>query len=183
MPLPPLLAFALLTGLLASLAGRQELRMSPRPIVLTRGFASYVSYACLVVVPISVYFYVFHGDWFLLYVFDVDRIPSAIALIGFVLEAGLGALAFLLGAALVRNQREVVVAVLAGVVAILGAVAVLLYTDRLGQVGTHAQFHGQFGLTGYSDGPLLTGALAMGGVSVIGLAFLLGRLWVTGRAR
>lgn len=183
MPLPPLLAFALLTGFLASLAGRQELRMSPRPIVLTRGFASYVSYACLVVVPISVYFYVFHGDWFLLYTIDVSRIPSAVALVGFVVEAGLGALAFLLGAALVRNQRELIVGVLAAVVGVLGAIAALAYGDRLGQVGTYAQFHGQFGLTGYSDGPLLTGALAMGGIAVVGLAFVLARLWMTGRAR
>ncbi|MCA9604891.1 MAG: hypothetical protein KC619_04830 [Myxococcales bacterium] len=183
MPLPPLLAFTLLTGFLTSLAGRQELRMSPRPIVLTRGFASYVSYACLVVVPISVYFYVFHGDWFLLYTIDVNRIPSAVALVGFVVEAGLGSLAFLLGAALVRNQREVIVGVLAGLTAVLGTGAVLAYAERLGQVGTHAQFHGQFGLTGYADGPLLTGGLAMGGIAAAGLAFVLARLWMTGRAR
>lgn len=155
--------------------------MSPRPIVLTRGFAAYVSYACLVVVPISVYFYVFHGDWFLLYMVDVNRIPSAIALIGFVGQAGLGALGFLFGALLVRNQREVVVGVIAAVVTIAGAALVLVYADRLGQVGTHAQYHGQFGLEAYTDGPLLTGALAMGGISLAGLGFLVARLWLTGR--
>ncbi len=157
--------------------------MSPRPIVLTRGFASYVSYAVLVVVPISVYFYVFHGDWFVLYFVDVDRIPSAVALVGFVIEAGLGALAFLFGALLVRNQREVVVGVIAGAIALAGVVVVFLYTDRLGQVGTHQQYHGHFGLEGYAEGPLLTGALALGGISLAGLAFLLARLWMTGRVR
>ncbi|MBX3268875.1 MAG: hypothetical protein KF729_01355 [Sandaracinaceae bacterium] len=183
MPLPPLLAFAVLTGLLASLAARHELRMSPRPIVLTRGFVSYVSYACLVVVPISVYFYVFHGDWFLLYTIDVSRIPSAVALVGFVVEAALGALGFLAGALLVRNQREVVTGGLAGAVLVAGGLAVLPFADRLGRVGTHAQFHGQFGVVGYTDGALLTGALAMGGVALVGLGVLLARLWVTGRAR
>ena len=43
------------------------------------------------IVPVSVYFYVFHGDWFLLYLFDVSRIPSAIAMVGFFVQAGLGA--------------------------------------------------------------------------------------------
>ena len=64
-----------------------------------------------------------------------------------------------------------------------GAVLVLLYTDRLGQVGTHAQFHGQFGLEAYEDGPLLTGGLTMGGISLAGLTFLLARLYASGRVR
>lgn len=157
--------------------------MSPRPILLTKGFAAYLSYAVLVVVPISVYFYVFHGDWFLLYSIDVNRIPSAVALVGFVVEAGLGAIGFLIGALLVRNQRETIVAVLASLVLVVGSIAVVVQTDRLAQVGTHAQFHGQFGLAAYEDGPLMTGAMAMGGIALLGLGFLLARLWMSGRSR
>ncbi len=157
--------------------------MSPRPILLTRGFAAYVSYACLVIVPISVYFYLFHGDWFLGYTIDVNRIPSAVALVGFVAQAGLGAVGFLFGAVLVRNQRETIVGLLAALVLIAGAVAVFLQLDRLAQVGTHAEFHGQFGLDAYEDGPLMSGALAMGGIALCGLVFLLVRLWVSGRSR
>lgn len=183
MPLPPLVAFALLTGLAAALADRHELRMSPRPILLTRGFAAYLSYALLVVVPISVYFYVFHGDWFLLYAVDVSRVPSAVALIGFIAQACLGVLGFLGGAILVRAQREVVVAVLTGVVLIAGVTVVFVYLDRLGQVGNYDEFHRQFGLESYEDGPLLTGALAMGGIAVAGLTFLLARLWMSNRTR
>ena len=183
MPLPPLVAFALVTGLAASLAGRNEIRMSPRPILLTRGFASYLSYACLVVVPVSVYFYIFHGDWFLLYTIDVNRIPSAVALVGFLAQAGLGAMGFLLGAALVRNQRETIVAVMTGVVFLAGAIVTLANTERLSQVGSHVQFHGQFGLAAYEDGSLMTGALAMGGIALVGLGFLLTRLWMSGRSR
>ena len=157
--------------------------MSPRPILLTRGFAAYLSYAVLVVVPISVYFYVFHGDWFLGYTVDVNRIPSAVALVGFVAEAGLGAIGFLLGALLVRNQRETIVGLFAALVAIAGAVAVFAQVDRLAQVGEYAEFHGQFGLDAYEDGPLMTSALAMGGIALSGLAFLMARLWMSGRSR
>ena len=157
--------------------------MSPRPIPLTRGFVSYLSYACLVVTPVSVYFYVFHGDWFLLYFVDVLRIPSAVALVGFVGQAGLGALGFILGAVLVRNQRETIVAVLGGLVLVIGAAVVFLYRNRLAQVGTYAQFHGQFGLEAYEDGPLITGGLTMAALALVGLGFLLARLWMTGRSR
>jgi len=157
--------------------------MSPRPIPMTRGFVSYLSYACLVVTPVSVYFYVFHGDWFLLYFVDVQRIPSAVALVGFVAQAGLGALGFIVGAVLVRNQRETIVGVLAVAVFAAGAAVVFLYTDRLAQVGTHAQFHGQFGLEAYEDGPLITGGLTMAALSLVGLGFLFARLWMSGRSR
>lgn len=183
MPLPPLVILAVVSGLAAAVAGRYELRQSPRPIPLTRAAMAYTSFAVLVVVPVSVYFYVFHGDWFLLYTLDVDRIPSAIALVGFVAEAGLGGLGFLLGAVLVRNQRETIVGVLIGVLVIGAAVVTAMYLDRLAQVGTYAQFHGQFGLTAFEDGPLLTGGLTMGALTTVGLAFLLVRLWRSSRAR
>lgn len=183
MPLPPLLVFAVVTGLAASLAGRQELRISPRPIGLTQSFAAYASYAVLVLVPVSVYFYVFHGDWFLLYFVDVARVPSAIALVGFVLQAALGALGFFVGGLLVRNQREVIVGVLLGVLVVAGIASVIPYGDRLSQVGSHAQFHGQFGLEAYESGPLLSGGLAMAAILLTGLTFLLVRLFLAGRAR
>src|SRR5688572_11199826 len=77
-PLPPLLLWMVASGLAAALAGRNELRTSPRPAPLTRTFFAYASYAVLVVVPVSIYFYAFHGDWFLLYFADVSKIPSAV---------------------------------------------------------------------------------------------------------
>ncbi len=176
-----MLMFTMVSGLAAALAGRQELRTSPRPVPLTRSFFAYLSYALLVVVPISVYFYVFHGDWYLLYAFDVSQIPSAVALVGFVLQAGLGALAFLIGAVLVRNQHEVIAGATLGVLLVAGAGIAVAYTDRLSQVGSYAQFHGQFGLEPFEGGPLLTGTLAMAAISLFGLVFLLVRLWQAGK--
>ncbi len=181
MPLPPLLVFTVVSGLAAALASRAELRTSPRPVALTRSFFAYVSYAVLVIVPASVYFYVFHGDWFLLYFVDVSQIPSAIALIGFVLQGMLGALAFLLGALLVRGQREVVAGAALGILVVGGAAVFFVYGDRLAQVGSYAQFHGQFGLEPFESGPLLTGSLALVAIAVFGLAFLLVRLWQAGK--
>ncbi|MGE0786173.1 MAG: hypothetical protein AB7S26_10825 [Sandaracinaceae bacterium] len=186
MPLPPLLILAVVSGIAAAVAGRHELRQSPRPIFLTRTFSSFVGFALLVLVPISAYFYVFHGDWFLLYLFDVTRIPSALALIGFLLEAVLGALGFLGGAILVRNQRETIALGVIGAFVVGGAVSVFFYYDRLAQVGTFAQFHGQsgqFGLEPFENGSLITGGLVMGAIALLGLAALLGRLWMAGRAR
>ena len=181
MPLPSLLVFTLVSGLAAALAGRQELRASPRPVALTRSFFAYLSYPVFVVVPTSVYFYVFHGDWFLLYLVDVSSVPSAVALVGFALQIGLGALGFLLGAILVRTQREVAVGVLLGVLMVAAVGVLLAYGDRLAQVGSYAQFHGQFGLEPFEGGPILTGALATSAIALFGLSFLLVRLWQSGR--
>ena len=48
----------------------------------------------LLLLPVSLYFYVFHGDWFMLYTFDVRRVPSALALFGFAVELAVGLLGF-----------------------------------------------------------------------------------------
>ena len=181
MPLPTLLAFVFLAALATALAGRQELRVSPRPVLLTRAFAAYLIYACLVLIPVSVYFYVFHGDWFLLYLFPVQRIPSAIALVGFTAEVGIGICGFLVGAVFVRAQRETLVGVLMAAALGAGIAVFPFYGDRLTQVGSFAEFHGQFGLEPFERGPLLTGTVAMGLITLVGLGFLLGRVWYTGR--
>lgn len=176
MPLPTLICLAFATGVSAALAGRGELRLSPRHAFLTISFGAYLLFASLVLVPASVYFYVFHGDWFLLYLLDVQRVPSAIALVGFVLEIGIGALGFSVGAALLRSQRE---ALAGGVIAVAviaaGAVPALL-RERLAVAGTFAQYEGQFGLTPLPDSPLFAGGIAMALLIVAGFTFLVARL-------
>ncbi|NOY90892.1 MAG: hypothetical protein GXP55_06730 [Deltaproteobacteria bacterium] len=183
MPLPSLLAFAFASGLAAAIAARVELRVSPRPPLLTRSFAAWTLFSVLILVPVSVYFYVFHGDWFLLYAFDVARIPSAVALMGFVLEIGLGALGFVLGASLVRSQREVVAGGLLGLTLLVAVAVPILAKDRLSQVGSFAQYRGGFGLEPYGDGALFAGTLAMSSLTLAGFAFLLARLYYAARRR
>lgn len=181
MPQPTLLLLALGSGVAAAIASRRELRISPRHALLSRGFFAYMAFATLVLVPISVYFYVFHGDWSLLYLFDVRRIPSAVALIGFVLEALVGAAGYLLGAALVRSQRDTIGGAVVGASVLAALSVVVLARDRLGVVGSYAQFRGGFGLEPYSGGAVFRGTLLMSGLLVAGIAYLLVRLHFGGR--
>ena len=176
MPIPTLFLLAFASGVAAAIASRKELRVSPRPALLSRGFGALAIFLTLVVVPISVYFYVFHGDWSLLYLVDVRAIPSAAALLGFVVEGVFGAVGFMAGAALVRAQREALAGVLTGVVVALGAALVGLMRDRLAVVGSYAQYRGGFGLQPFADAPVLVGALSMGAIFAVGLAYLLVRL-------
>lgn len=180
MPLPTLLFLAVVSGLAAALAAKAELRISPRPAVLTRSFVAYALFVGLVLIPASVYFYAFHGDWFLMYAVDVRRVPSALALVGFIGEAALGVGAFAIGAALVRGQREGIGKALI-VLCTAAAVAVIVVArDRLAVVGTYAQYRGGFGLATYGHGPLLQGTVAMGLILAAGLGYLLVRLHLSG---
>jgi hypothetical protein len=134
-----------------------------------------------VTVPVGLYFYVFHGDWFLLYTVDVQRIPSALALVGFVLLGGIGALGFAAGANMVRNQRDTLGGIIAGFGVLAAAATLLVARDRLVLVGTHAQWEGRFGLEPFESGPALQGALLGAAVLVLGHVFLLMRLSFGGR--
>lgn len=178
MPLPTVLSLAFLTGILSALAGRSEIKLSPRHPLLTRAFGAFAIFTACVMIPVSVYFYVFHGDWFLLYLVDVREVPSAVALIGFVLEGALGTGGFALGASLLRSQRETAAGALAGLSLLVAVGLPLLLRERLSRVGSFAQFTGGFGLVDYTAGPIFVGSLVMGAILATAIAFLLGRLWV-----
>lgn len=180
-PLPTLICLAFATGIIAALAGRVELRVSPRPALLTRSFMAYMVFATLVLVPIAIYFYVFHGDWFLLYTVDVSQIPSALALVGFVVLTLVGAAGFVLGSVMVRGQRDTLGMLLVAV-AVVGAVGIgVIARDRLSVVGTFAQYEGSFGLEDFSEGPLVQGAGLMGAILLVGIIALVARLHMSGR--
>jgi hypothetical protein len=182
MPLPTLLCLAFASGVAASIAARSELRVSPRPSLLTRSFGAFVLFVVLTLVPISVYFYAFHGDWFLLYLVDVRHVPSAVALAGFLVEGLVAAGGFAIGAVFVRGQRETAAGVLAGTAVVASVGAAFLARTRLEQVGSYAQFHGGFGLSPYGSGALLQGTILMSVLFVLGLGYLLWRV-TTGARR
>jgi hypothetical protein len=168
-----LLAFGMGVG--AALAGSSELRLSPRHALVTSSFLSLAAFVALLLLPASIYFYVFHGDWFMLYLVDVRHVPSALALIGFVLEGLLGVAGFSVGASLVRNQHAPWAI---GTLSVTGIAAVSVLAacpERLRVVGTYGQFRGGFGLTPYG-GPLMQGTVAMGAVLFAGAAFLIYRI-------
>jgi len=174
-PLPTLVFLAFGIGLSAALLGAAELRISPRHALFSSSFRAYALFLVLRVVPVSVYFYVFHGDWFLLYSVDVRRVPSALALLGFVAEAGVGVLGFMLGSAFARAQRMGVGYGIASACAPAALAVAFLWPERLRSVGTFAQYQGDFGLLPYG-GSLMQAGIAMGCVLIVGASFLLVRI-------
>ena len=130
-------------------------------------FASFLLYAGLVVVPVSVYFYVFHGDWYLLYTIDTARVPSALALIGTLALVGVGAGGFLFGASLVRSQREQWAGAAVGVTISMALGVLPLARHRLAVVGSYAQFHGDFG----PGGGFQAGVITAGMVVLLAITF------------
>lgn len=181
MPLPLIVCLSFASGTATALAGRGELRVSPRAALLTQTFSAYAAFVALLILPATVYFYVFHADWFLLYLIDPRTVPSAVALLGVAAVGAVGAAGFLLGASLVRSQREPWAGGIAAVVALLGLGVSLGLGDRLRRVGTYTQFHRGFGLTDYGSGPLYYGTLSLGLLLVLGLVFLLVRLELSHR--
>jgi len=159
-------------GIAAALAARVELRMSIRPVPLTYSFFAFVIFTLLVLVPTSVYFYVFHGDWFLLYSINVQKIPSAIAILVFFLEAGIGFFGFVIGSILARGQQLSAGYMLIAASVVASIAVVFIFADRLAVVGTFAQYHGDFGLEAYRSSVVMKGSLAMGAILIIGIVYL-----------
>jgi hypothetical protein len=174
-PLPTQLLITFASGVAAALAARSDLRTSPKPALMSRAFSAYLLYASLVLVPISLYFYLFHGDWYLLYLVPTERVPSAVVLVGCVLEVALGAAGFLFGAALVRTQRDQWAGAVIGASLAMAMGVLPLARTRLSVVGSYAQYHGDFGLSLYG-GALLQGTLWMTLWLALGLALLVYRL-------
>ena len=182
LPFPVFVSLAFAAGICVALAGRSELRVSPRPALLTQTFGAFALYVLMVLTPIGVYFYIFHGDWFLLYLADIRHIPSAVAMLGFMLVGGLGTAGFLLGASLTRAQRDNLAGIVAAVSVLIGFGFVGAFRGRLSQVGSYAQYSRGFGLTAYGDGPLMQGTLLMGALAIAGLALVVVRV-IWGRRR
>ena len=180
MPLPTLVFVAFGVGVAAALLGGSELRLSPRHALLTSTAKAYALFLVLVLLPVSVYFYVFQGDWFLLYAVDVRRVPSAVALLGFVAEAGFGVLGFSFGAVLARNQRPALGYAAVGMAVLCSVSILLLWPERLSVVGTLAQYRGDFGLRPYG-GALMEAGLAMGLLLAYATTYLLVRIRIACR--
>lgn len=180
MPLPTQVFLTFASGILAALAARADLRVSPKPALGSRAFVAYLLYAGLVVVPISVYFYLFHGDWYLLYTVDTARVPSALVLLGALAEVVVGGSGFLCGASLIRSQRDQWAGAIVGVTISMALGVLPLARQRLSEVGSYAQFHGDFGTIKYG-GPLFHGTLLMSLWMLLGLSILVYRLGLSAK--
>ena len=175
MPFTTLSLLGVGIGAAAAVAGSTELRVSPRPALLSDCFAAYGAFLVLLLLPTSAYFYLFHGDWFLLYTVDVRRLPSALVLFGAIAQAGLGLLGFFCAASCVRSARTGWALALVASCAVAAVAVVFVVPERLRVVGSFRQYWGGFGLEPYG-GSLLQGALAMGAFLVYGAVYLLVRI-------
>lgn len=173
-PLSTLFFFVCAVGIAAAMVGGSELRLSPRHLVSTNSFVAYLVFVLLLVLPVAIYFYWFHGDWFLHYWVDVRTIPSILVLLGFALLIALLLASFAIGAAFARSQRPAWGGIAVGLCLLLSC-GVLFWPDRLGMVGSFPEFTGGFGLQPYG-GALLRGGVAMSLYLMIGTAFLLIRI-------
>jgi hypothetical protein len=132
-------------------------------------FLAYALFVGFVLLPTAIYFYVFHGDWFLFYWVDTGRAPWVWGLLASVFVLGAAALGFWLGAILCRASRDVAARRIT-IGALFIALAVWpLGWERLSVVGSHRQFTRDYGLTAFFASPAFYSGLAM--LVIIGGAF------------
>ena len=161
MPLLFLLFVAIATGALSAYAGRDEIRHSGEATWRTEAFLAYALYVGLVLLPTVVYFYVFHGDWFLFYWVDTGRAPWIWGLVAVLLSLAASFVGFQLGAALCRASRDPAARRTTVVAAALGLAVWPLAWERLSVVGSHRQFTRDYGLLGFFSSPAFYSGLAM----------------------
>ena len=176
MPLFFLLFIAFATGALAAYAGRDEIRHSSEPMWRADSFLAYATFVGLVLVPTAIYFYVFHGDWFLLYWVNTGRAPWVWGLLAAMLLGGAALGGFSLGAALCRGSRDAAARRLGVVAAVLALGVWPLAWQRLSQVGTHRQYDRDYGLIPYLESPAFHSGLAMLVVAAATFAWLTVRI-------
>lgn len=175
MPLLFLLLISIATGALSAHAGRDEIRHSADPLWRMEAFLAYSLFVALVLVPTAIYFYVFHGDWFLFYWIDTGRAPWFWGLAAGLLVLGAASLGFILGAALCRASRDALVRRLsAGVLFVALAIWPSIWR-RLSVVGSYRQFSRDYGLTAFFASPAFYSGL------VTGLLLLAAFVWLVYR--
>lgn len=176
MPLVFLLFIAFATAVSAAYAGRDEVRLSLEPIWRMETFYAYLLFLAFVVVPTAIYFYVFHGDWFLFYVVDTSRAPWLWGILTVLLLLGSAGAGFRLGVAFCRASRDVA-ARRATIVAILLSLCVWpLAWGRLQAVGSYRQFSREYGLVAFPSSPACYSGIAMLVIGVIAFVWIATRI-------
>lgn len=171
----PLVGFAI--GILFSWAAGEELTRASGALGSTRSFAVVVLFSFLNYGPMSGYFLAYATDWSLAYLFDGRHLPSAIMLVGVLLNIAVVPLGFAVGAAQVR-QRKLMALLPMGVVPLAAsAVVVGALARRLALYGTYAQVH-----RGGSADPL-PGSPVGYAVLWFSLCLLAGIAWTTRELR
>lgn len=169
MPLLFLLFMTVAAGALSAYAGRDEVRHSGDRVWRMEAFLAFALFVGFVLVPTAVYFYVFHGDWFLFYWVDTARVPWVWGLLTVLLLLGSAALGFGIGAALCKASRDGAARRIAIGALFIAVVVWPLGWARLSVVGSYREFTRDYGLTGFFESPAFYSGLAM--LIILGLAF------------
>lgn len=162
LPLVFLLLVALATGMLAAHAGREEVRVSAEPVWRMESFAAYSIFLGLILLPTTLYFYVFYADWFLFYWADTRQAPWLWGIVSALLTCAAGLLGFRTGTFLSRRGRCKAPRRIAGALLLLAVLVWPLGWDRISRVGSHRQFTHGYGLSEYlSSATFYSGALIL----------------------
>lgn len=126
-------------GVLFSWAAGEELTRASGPLGATRSWILVVLFACLIYGPMAGYFLAYATDWSVAYLVDGRHIPSAVMLVGTLIDVGAVPLGFAAGASLVRRRRLMSLLPLGMVPMAVATVIVGALSHRLAQYGTYAQ--------------------------------------------
>ncbi|MGD8316202.1 MAG: hypothetical protein PVH21_15465 [Myxococcales bacterium] len=176
MPLVFLLFIAFATAVSAAHAGRDEVRLSLEPIWRMQTFSAYVLFLGFVVVPTAMYFYVFHGDWFLFYLADTGAAPWLWGILTVLSLLGAAAAGFRLGAAFCRASRDVAARRATIGVLLMGLCVWPLAWSRLRAVGSYRQFTRDYGLVAFPTSPACYSGIAMLVIGVIAFVWVVMRI-------
>lgn len=176
LPLGFLLFMTVATGVLAAHAGRDEIRVSPDPIWRAESFAVYSIFVALILLPTTLYFYVFYGDWFLFYWVDVGRAPWFWGVLVALLIAGAAVVGFRLGSMLSRGDREKVVRRSVWGLLVLGFLVWPAGWGRLSKVGSYRQFNHDYGLQSYFASPTFYSGLLILGLVALSFMWIMHRI-------
>ena len=168
MPLLFLLLIAVATGALSAHAGRDEVRHSADPVWRMESFLAYSLFVGLVLVPTAIYFYVFHGDWFLFYWVDTGSARWVWGLLAILLMFGAAYLGFWIGSALCRASRDTAARRITLAALFIGVAVWPVAWERISVVGSYRQFTRDYGLTAFHASPAFYSGVAM--LVIIGVA-------------
>jgi len=135
--LAPFVGFSI--GVLFSWAAGEELTRASGPLGSTRSLMIVVLFAFLIFGPMAGYFLAYATDWSLAYLVDGRHVPSALMLVGVLLDVAVVLLGFAVGAGQVRQRRLGALGALGGVPLLVAALVGAGLGKRLWQYGTYAQ--------------------------------------------
>lgn len=176
LPLLFLLFVAFATGALSAYAGRDEIRHSGEAMWRMEAFLAYGLFVGFVLLPTVIYFYVFHGDWFLFYWVDTRRAPWVWGLLAVLLLLGASFAGFRLGAAFCRASRDVAARRVTVAAVLMGLAVWPLAWQRISVVGSHRQFTRDYGLLGFFSSPAFYSGLPMLIIACAAFAWIVFRI-------